>query len=190
MNDDHLEAVIAADPRMRGRVQVDPRDYLPLSEPQSTRPYGWIVNTDTSDLPGTHWVAVFIPKDADAPAEYFDSYGMPPATRDIRQFLAINSPPPSNHSSRYTCNTVVLQDYDTSTCGYWALWFLRERFRHKSMAQIVAGARQFCSPDCTVYRLVNRAYASSSLPRSVVRNIFPCAERACRQSCQPRRRQR
>jgi hypothetical protein len=51
-------------------------DQLPLSN-ISNLPKIFIVNTDTHDLPGTHWVCIYIPHDG--PIEFFDSLGHHPA---------------------------------------------------------------------------------------------------------------
>ena len=65
---------------------VYPRDRLPSG---STR-RSFVVNTDTSDRPGEHWVCIHFGEDG--VAEYFDSYGLPPwAYGDIVRFMRSRS---------------------------------------------------------------------------------------------------
>ncbi|KAK3741851.1 hypothetical protein QZH41_018850 [Actinostola sp. cb2023] len=52
---------------------VFPADRLPSTRRPGT---GLIANTDLSDQPGTHWVAMYL--DDDGQAEFFDSYGQTP----------------------------------------------------------------------------------------------------------------
>jgi hypothetical protein len=53
---------------------VFPADQLPKS--LSTFPCGFVVNTDPSTKPGTHWVVFYFP--TYNTGEFFDSYGQPP----------------------------------------------------------------------------------------------------------------
>ena len=52
------------------------KDELPHRKPKDVRAY--VINTDESHLPGTHWIAVYFPEDKNNGVEYFDSYGLPP----------------------------------------------------------------------------------------------------------------
>ena len=67
--------------------QVCSRDLLPQLKPSDVRAY--IVNTDKSDQPGEHWIAIYFYNDKKA--FYFDSYGIPPLHNDITTFLERNS---------------------------------------------------------------------------------------------------
>ena len=55
-----------------------------------SRPQSFVVNTDSWDREGTHWVAVHFPKEG--PAEFFDSSGRAPETynRRFRNVLIAN----------------------------------------------------------------------------------------------------
>ena len=63
-------------------VGTYPRDMLPKTLHQSTA--ALVINTDTSDKPGQHWVAIYI---SNGHGEYFDSFGLLPLTADIYDFL-------------------------------------------------------------------------------------------------------
>jgi hypothetical protein len=57
---------------------VLPIDKLPLRKVK--KPCCFIVNTDDSTLPGTHWFAIYIPKKGKI--EYFDSFGLKPINQE------------------------------------------------------------------------------------------------------------
>ena len=88
------------------------KDQLPHRRPSSVR--GYIVNTDNSDQPGEHWVAIYFNKDNTA--YYFDSYGIPPSQREIQSFL--------ERHGRYTWNFMRLQEDFTSVCGLYCVYAL------------------------------------------------------------------
>jgi len=48
-----------------------------------------IANTDTSDQPGTHWIAFYF--DSRRSAEFFDSYGQYPQKKEFLKFLKSNA---------------------------------------------------------------------------------------------------
>ena len=82
-------------------------------------PASLIINTDTRNLPGKHWVAIYINKRKRG--EYFDSFGRPPSM-DISSWL-----------NRYcvhwhSVNTnKVLQHPFSSLCGAYTLFYVNER---------------------------------------------------------------
>lgn len=90
-----------------------------------------IINTDNHNKPGRHWVAVF----ADArpngsqSIEYFDSFAEDPSKqvddgiRDIAEKLD------SDQYLKYKINHIVVQDDDTSNCGWFCVKFLMDRYR-------------------------------------------------------------
>ena len=81
-------------------------------------PKAFIVNTDPSDKPGEHWLGVWFNNEESV--EFYDSYAMPPHyySKDIQQFVR-----------RPILQDIpwALQEYDSSTCGDYALYFLMMR---------------------------------------------------------------
>jgi len=53
-----------------------PKDKLP----KTRKPCGLIINTDSSNNPGEHWVAIYTDNNC---SEYFDSFGLPPLQEEI-----------------------------------------------------------------------------------------------------------
>jgi hypothetical protein len=81
------------------------------------KPHTFIVNTDTSDRGGSHWVAFHFP--LVGPAEFFDSLGNAPETYHLcfANFLIVNYGP-----QYYYCSFQIQPD-DTDTCGRYCLYY-------------------------------------------------------------------
>ena len=64
---------------------VFPNDKLPTTIKKY--PYGLVVNTDPSGMPGTHWISFYFP--LEHTGQYFDSFGNPPEFyhRSFKAFL-------------------------------------------------------------------------------------------------------
>jgi hypothetical protein len=103
---------------------VFPSDKLPKNYRQ---PSGMVINIDPSKKPGSHWVAVFI--SAEGNAEYFDSYGLKPAVPAIKKFLQ------KFKHCQYSKKQV--QDYISSVCGQYCIYFLVKRWQNVSMTEIL-----------------------------------------------------
>ena len=124
-----LTVILRKDRYTRGVFQgVYPSDKLPTSV--SSYPALFIANVDTSDKPGTHWVAFYFIKEREG--EFFDSYGLPPSnyTGTFSSFL-------NNNSSDWKFNSKTLQSIDSKVCGHYCLYFALFRSRQVSMSTIV-----------------------------------------------------
>ena len=66
-------------------TDVLPSDLLPNQIKK--KPRGFILNVDTSNGPGTHWISIYIT--VDGKGEFFDLYGEPPEfySRNFETFL-------------------------------------------------------------------------------------------------------
>ena len=89
-----------------------PRDLLPKSLEKNC---GIVINTDTSQEPGEHWVAIYM---HNTNAEYFDSFGLPPLHKEIINFLDKISP------NGWSYNTICFQSLHSQTCGNYCVLFL------------------------------------------------------------------
>lgn len=97
---------------------VLPCDYLPQT-PLRRLPSSVIFNTHASNLPGEHWLAIYI--NEEGVGYFFDSFGnkhddvrFPPI---INSFLKLNS-----RTVQYS--TVQVQDFSSDTCGQHCVFFL------------------------------------------------------------------
>ena len=93
---------------------VFPSDKLPVSK---VKPFYFVANTDPSNKPGTHWVAVFV--NADGTAEYFDSYGLKPNVASIASFL--------RQYKKCKFNTKRIQGMFSSVCGHYCVYYVIHR---------------------------------------------------------------
>jgi hypothetical protein len=86
------------------------------------KPAAIIANTDEQDKPGTHWVAMYIPKRGCI--EFFDSYGLPPLADGHMKFL---------NKKGVSFNKMELQSLTSKVCGQFCLCFLGSRMNGHSM---------------------------------------------------------
>ena len=99
--------------------------------PQNLKgPVGLIVNTDTSDLPGAHWIAIYI--DENQIGEYFDSYGLPPLYAEFEDFLTREC------TNGWMYNRITLQCTICVTCGEYCVAYLLNRFYGGSYADYIS----------------------------------------------------
>jgi hypothetical protein len=83
------------------------KDQLPELKPTKF----YIINLqDSNDGGGTHWTAFYYSK---LQSIFFDSYGFP-APIEVE-----------NKIGKYIYNDADIQDYDSSSCGYYALAFIK-----------------------------------------------------------------
>lgn len=92
------------------------RDYIPRKV--SKLPAALVVNTDPHYRPGQHWVAIYIDKNGNG--DYFDSYGMPPLYKEIKEFLEDNC-------NRWCYSTQMLQNIIAVTCGAYCVFYIKLR---------------------------------------------------------------
>jgi hypothetical protein len=99
------------------------------------KPAVFVVNTDTSNKPGSHWVCFYFPKSNYA--EFFDSLGNSPDYywNSFKNFLIANS-------SRYFYNTNRIQDYKSQLCGEYCIYYILERCQGVSFKHIINGFSQ------------------------------------------------
>lgn len=103
-----------------GNVRVCPRNKIPSIK---NKPIGFVINTDSDQEAGEHWVSIFIGKDG-VPI-YFDSFGLPPLHEDILSFLE------SRSTNGWIYNKLTLQHPTSTACGKYCIEFLRNQFSRK-----------------------------------------------------------
>lgn len=97
--------------------------------PTPTRyPVALIANTDGMNESGTHWVAFY--SDSENEIEFFDSFGkLPDEYPQFNYFI--------NHFDTIRYNGERLQQYFSSTCGYYCMMFLYLRCKKLQFEDIV-----------------------------------------------------
>ena len=83
-----------------------------------------IVNFETNEMTGSHWVAY---RKVGSLKQYFDSYGGP-ILAEIRDYLG----------SQIYRSTVQVQDYNTPVCGHLCLYWLKSLSMGKTFENILA----------------------------------------------------
>ena len=120
--------------RYKQFIGVFPKDhmYKAIAEIKPKSKNGFILNLDTSDKPGSHWVAVFAdPKSV----EYFDSFGRNPPADILKELKRIPRKIDGGEIPKLKINKKVTQDDASVACGYIASKFLMDRFRGKGFKQ-------------------------------------------------------
>lgn len=102
-------------------------DQLPSYDEQDLKKL-YILNTDPSTKPGKHWVAIYINKTP----EFFDSLGRKPSAynKNFEYFLI-------NHGPEYYHNCKRIQNYGTSLCGEYCVYYAVMRSSGYSFSDIV-----------------------------------------------------
>lgn len=93
------------------------------------KPSAYVVNCDTSDLNGSHWVAIFV--DGDDKVEFFDSYGVPPLSKYHVNFL-------NTISKHWVYNKTCLQSMTSSVCGHYCCLYIGARCRNISLRNFIS----------------------------------------------------
>ena len=73
----------------------------------------YVVNLDTSQQPGSHWIAIKISKNK-CKNEYFDSYGLGPPTVCFKRFMKYNYIYNSKRLQHYIHNFLLLAFFTQS----------------------------------------------------------------------------
>jgi hypothetical protein len=87
----------------------------------------YIVNSEQSFLPGSHWVVYYVQKDC---IEFFDSLGKNGAHYSLKNCIVFND---------------KLLQGDMPVCGYYCLYYCLLRCRGISMCSIVNSLRRYDS---------------------------------------------
>ena len=136
---------------------VYPEDRLPRV---LRRPLAIVVNTDPSDLPGRHWVAVWISRDGFG--EHFDTRGIPPEP-PLRRYLERMAPKGFIHNKRR------IQSGFTTICGMYVIEFLISRRRNPRLKydRLLQTLYPFSDPfqnDLETYRRFQEQYGDKQRP--------------------------
>lgn len=167
LDNNQLVWLVRQDARLRRQfLGVFTADRLPaLPEIQPRRPCGLIVNSDPANRPGTHWLAIYY--GADGQDEFFDSYGESPST--------YNRSWPEHMNPGYRYSTKKLQGDDTSVCGHYCVFYLKQKVAGRSLTSIVdyfpgpkrVNDRKICHWVCRSPELLKRRKAQQYCQTSV-----------------------
>ncbi len=87
-------------------------------------PSCYVTNTDPSDLPGQHWLALYFPSDGQC--EFFDSFALPHTLYSL------------NIQHDTISNSKQLQSHTSTACGQHCIYYLYHRSHDHSMYSITS----------------------------------------------------
>ena len=90
-------------------------------------PVLFIINTNTSNLPGQHWKAVYVSKSQNG--EVFDSLAMPVGLK-LQQWM-------NRYSKKWITSKLTLQNPLSPTCGAYVIYFVMTRLHHPSLTSCI-----------------------------------------------------
>ena len=161
-------------------IGVYAADHIPR---RLSLPAAIVTNLDTSEKPGSHWVAFYI--DHNASGTYFDSYGLARTTRWHLDRLERNC-------KRFKWNKKKLQSIDSKVCGEYCimiLYFMSSGRSLRTFCQVfTSDSRANDKLVSKFYKNVRRKYIGKRHGQKMRRvNNFPCATSTgtdfCMQSC-------
>lgn len=132
-------------------------------------PCCFVVNSDPSHEPGTHWLAFyFISR---VRCEFFDSYGMHP---DYYHFPFLND------LIDCTYSTIQLQSPYSRVCGHYCAYFLLRRSESEvSLESIISNLSRKSNPDKFVFVSIHNLMPSRAIVSSHFRRTG-CISQCCK----------
>ena len=125
MNTFQIHKVLKSDIKTREYfIGVFARDQLPV---KVKWPSCMVINTDKSNQPGSHWLAVNYDKDGNC--DFFDSFGNSPSIFNLKKYF-------ESTSISLSFNNKKIQGSFSEFCGHYCLVFLYFRCRGKSLETI------------------------------------------------------
>jgi hypothetical protein len=91
-------------------------------------PHALIINTDSSNLPGKHWIAIYLPEGGQG--EVMDSYGLLPPTT-VQRWL-------NEQTQHWVSNPYLIQPPESDSCGQFCAYYLIRRSQTDSMCSVLA----------------------------------------------------
>ena len=120
----------------------------------------YVVNLDTSQQPGSHWIAIKISK-SKCKNEYFESHGLGPPTVCFKKFMKYN----------YIYNSKRLQHSLSTTCAQWCIYCIWRKCQGWSLRNILKPcySKNFLINDHVLNLVVNN---NSKINRKVIDKEF------------------
>lgn len=101
-------------------------DELSVLNLSKSKECAFIINTDPSTKPGSHWQGIWLTSNNRIRKCYFfDSYGQPPKNDFILDFIKKNS-------DETTWNNKQLQEYNSTICGEYCCLFISYIIKYNS----------------------------------------------------------
>lgn len=88
----------------------------------------FIINTNTSNLPGQHWKAIYVSKNGEG--EVFDSL-VSPVSLMLNHWM-------NEFTRKWTVSSTVLQNPLSPSCGAYVLYYVMSRLNYSSLKSCIA----------------------------------------------------
>ena len=110
----------------------------------------YICNTDPSDMPGQHWIAIALSEDGEG--EYFDSFGLPPLKQEFSTFL-------NKEARQWTYNSECLQHPLSTVCGQYCVLYVFNYAKGRNLNYFLSKFdKNLLENDYFVHDYVNSAF--------------------------------
>ena len=137
-----IDEVLRTTDNYLGTFPVDRLPDFPKKFPKSI-----IINTDQSNKPGDHWIALVL---TEGHAFYFDSFGLGIVDQQVRDFLL-------PYYSNIIFNSLCIQHVLSDKCGYFCIYFVKKVHSVKSYYHFLSNFRidNLELNDCIVMQKLN-----------------------------------
>lgn len=126
-SNEEIDKAMSQVPGFQGAVPSD--NNFEVKGTPNPKGVSWVMNLDGSSEPGSHWVAVLItPKSV----EYSDSFGDHPTPSVQERIVAAGKRLWPDNVKTLKINRIQRQSETSSTCGFHAMKFIRDRMSGKS----------------------------------------------------------
>lgn len=131
MNTEEIDNILRNHPCYKGTFSLNNHPTI------QNYPSCFVVNTQTSNLSGQHWFAIWVSNNRNG--EVFDSYGVIPPTRTQ---LWMNT-----HCNIWTFNKTLYQNLFSDLCGAYCIYFIVNRLYKNSMKDVLKPLDNAKNPD-------------------------------------------
>lgn len=108
-------------------------DRLP-KETIKKRPCGLITNLGKSNLPGSHWICIYLPSNrTNQPPELFDSFAVKPISQEFLDYMQRNN----NLKKTIRVSNRQIQGDFSEICGQYCCLYLYYKCKNKTMSQFL-----------------------------------------------------
>jgi len=113
-------------PVFKGTYAIDHISDLPITKKDKTSAV--VMNLDTSDKPGSHWVGLFFDF-VNHELDYYDSYAEEPPVLLLKELDQLIDRINPDHLLKFKYNRIVQQRANSDTCGWFVMKFLINRMK-------------------------------------------------------------
>lgn len=110
-------------------IPVVPIDHISKLIVDKKKDQYFIFNTDKSNKPGKHWIAVYISPQKYKSIEYYDSLGNEPPPLFMKEIKIVTDRLNLPYYLKFKINRIRRQKLTTRTCGYFSVKFILDRMR-------------------------------------------------------------